>query len=202
MIFGKGKKFKEVEKELIKTREDLDNLNLYLKQITSFLPVAVCIITRVNVFLDVNTSFENLSGYSASEIIGKPVETIFEDKEGLIDLIKSIKKKGEIGSKEGVVVTPKNKKIPVKVFCGQRKDNQNDITGYFLTIIDISETKEFQDKLEQTVEEKTKELRKRLNELEIFNRMTVGREITMIDLKKDIKKLKEELQKVQEEKKK
>lgn len=47
---------------------------------------------------------------------------------------------------------------------------------------------------------KTKELRERLRELEKFHRLTVGRELKMIELKKEIKKLKEELSKRSDQK--
>jgi PAS domain S-box-containing protein len=193
MPFVKRRKLKEQEEELNKTREDLDDLIFYLEQITSFLPVAVCIITGVKVFLDVNDSFEKLTGYPSLEIIGKPIDSIFEEKENIKTLINSVEKKGDVESEELTLLTSKKKKIPVRVSCGQRKDNQQNITGYFLTIVDISESKEFQKKLEETVRERTKQLRRRLNELEIFHNMTVGRELKMIELKKEIKGLKEEL---------
>ena len=44
-------------------------------------------------------------------------------------------------------------------------------------------------------EEKTKALRQKLEELERFSKLTVGRELRMIELKKEIKKLKEEMRK-------
>jgi len=44
-------------------------------------------------------------------------------------------------------------------------------------------------------EEKTRSLRERLLELEKFQRLTVGRELKMVELKKEIKRLKKELEK-------
>lgn len=52
-------------------------------------------------------------------------------------------------------------------------------------------TKELQDltkDLEDKVAERTKELQIRINELERFRRLTVGRELRMIDLKKELKR--------------
>ena len=49
--------------------------------------------------------------------------------------------------------------------------------------------------LEQKVEERTKELQERVNELERFHELTVGRELRMIELKKEIKKLKKKQKK-------
>ncbi len=59
-------------------------------------------------------------------------------------------------------------------------------------------TKELQDlteSLEKKVRERTREVYERMKELEKFQKVTVGREIKMIELKREIKRLKEELKK-------
>jgi len=50
-------------------------------------------------------------------------------------------------------------------------------------------------KLEEQVKERTKELQNKVGELERFSRLAVGRELKMIELKEEIKKLKEGLEK-------
>ncbi|MBL7150168.1 MAG: hypothetical protein ISS84_00860 [Candidatus Pacebacteria bacterium] len=57
------------------------------------------------------------------------------------------------------------------------------------------ELEELARRLDEKVKEKTKELQERVEELEKFQRLTVGRELKMIELKKEIKKLKTELPK-------
>lgn len=47
--------------------------------------------------------------------------------------------------------------------------------------------------LEQRVQERTQELRKRIDELERFHRLAMGRELRMIELKKKIKELEQKL---------
>ena len=47
--------------------------------------------------------------------------------------------------------------------------------------------------LEEKVRERTRELQQKIDELEKFHQLTVGREMKMIELKKEIKKLKQEL---------
>jgi len=48
--------------------------------------------------------------------------------------------------------------------------------------------------LERQVQEKTRELQERINELERFHRLAVGRELKMVELKKEIERLKKELE--------
>jgi len=49
--------------------------------------------------------------------------------------------------------------------------------------------------LDEQVRERTRELQKRVEELGKFHRLTIGRELKIIELKEEIKKLKEELEK-------
>lgn len=61
-------------------------------------------------------------------------------------------------------------------------------------------TKELADlnkRLEGKVEERTKELQERMEQLEKFNRLAVGRELKMVELKKEIGKLEEALRQAQ-----
>jgi len=48
--------------------------------------------------------------------------------------------------------------------------------------------------LEEKVKERTKELQEKVEELEKFHRLAVGRELKMVELKKEIKKLREEIE--------
>jgi hypothetical protein len=57
------------------------------------------------------------------------------------------------------------------------------------------ELKELSEGLEEQVKGRTKELQGKLEELERFHRLTVGRELKMISLKEEIKKLKKGLEK-------
>lgn len=57
------------------------------------------------------------------------------------------------------------------------------------------ELRELAESLEEKVKERTRELQKRVEELERFHKLTVGRELKMVELKKEIKKIKEEFEK-------
>lgn len=57
------------------------------------------------------------------------------------------------------------------------------------------ELRELTESLDEQVKERTKALQKKIEELEKFHRLAVGRELKMIELKKEIENLKKELEK-------
>lgn len=64
----------------------------------------------------------------------------------------------------------------------------------------MSKLEEAKESLEVKVHERTKELQKRIDELEKFHKVTVGRELKMMELKDEVERLKEELEKCQKNK--
>jgi len=62
------------------------------------------------------------------------------------------------------------------------------------------ELEELSKKQEEIIKERTRELQEKVRDLEKFNKLAVGRELKMIELKEEIKKLKEELAKYKIEK--
>jgi len=64
-----------------------------------------------------------------------------------------------------------------------------------------SELEELARNLEEQIKERTKELQKKVEDLERFYKLTVGRELKMVELKKEIARLKEELEQGEDQKK-
>jgi len=62
------------------------------------------------------------------------------------------------------------------------------------------ELRDLADSLDIQVKERTLALQEKINESEKFNRLTVGRELRMIELKKEINALKEEIRKTNNKK--
>jgi len=84
--------------------------------------------------------------------------------------------------------------------ASSRRDAEGNIIGYYFSFFDITLLKELQEKLEEKVKERTKELEEKIVQLETFQRLTVGRELKMIELKKEIEKLRTQLKKVEKRK--
>jgi len=210
------------EQEKISTLlEDLNLLESYAQELFSFTPLPLFFISPNGVILEANPSVEKITKKNIYEIIGEPVETVLDEKE-IKRIIKETLKKGSTQSQEMFLADKENKKIPVNVFSQARRNQKDKIIGCFLGLFDLTEiknkeelleesrqvleikvaakTRELQnlaDELEIKINERTKELEEKIVELEKINRLMVGREMKMVELKekleeneKKIKKLK------------
>ncbi len=147
-----------LKKNLERIKEDLDDLQRYVDDLTMFLPLAFCTVNPLNLILGVNQSFQTLTGYDEMESIGNSIDFLFLEKSKVQELKEEMPVQKDSIQKEFVLLKKNNEKVPVSVSTLARRDNNDNFLGYFLVITDISETKEFQKKLEERVSEKTKEL--------------------------------------------
>jgi PAS domain S-box-containing protein len=176
-------------------KEDLEDLEMYIKEFSNFLPLPVCTVNPMGVIVNINKAVETITGYNLFELVGQDISVIFLEKEEIKKIEKAIKQR-EAEVRELTLLTKEKKKIPVRIYSSIRKDREGNYLGYFLAFFDISEIKALQESLEEKVRERTKELQEKIRELEKFQKLVVGRELKMIELKKEIKNLKEELKKM------
>jgi len=155
-----------LELELQRLREDLEFLEGYIKEFSEFLPLPICTVNPLNIILGVNQAFQDFTGYNEIEIGGREITDLFLEKKETEVLAEEISQKNTRVIKELTLLTKDKKKIPVNVYGLSRKDEDGNFIGYFLALSDISEIKKFQEKLEEKVREKTKELEKRTKDLE------------------------------------
>lgn len=176
--------------------EDLKDIEIYVREYSTFLPLAVCTINTLGIILNSNQAFQGLTGYREIEAIGKKMEDLFLNKKNFKDLIKEkiLKKKPSL-TRKMVLLTKKRKKIPVNVAISIRRDEEDNFIGHFIALSDITAFEDLRKNLERKVKERTKQLQERVDELEKFRKLTEGRELRMVELKQEIKKLKEELEK-------
>lgn len=189
------KKRLKSKKELRQIREDLEDLVAYIRDFNFFLPIAICSISPNGDITDINRAFEELTNYKPLEVIGKSVKTLFLEEGKIEKIINEVIKKKTIRNRELTLISKDKKKISADVSVSVRKDKKGNAIGYFMSITDITEVKKFQESLEEKVKERTKELQVKIEELERFQKITVGRELKMIELKKEIERLKGELEK-------
>ncbi len=183
-------KLSELKDELDDSRQSLVDLEKYIEDLSSFLPLAICFVNSLGFIVDINQAFKDLTGFKRLEIIGKDLEELFLEKGETQTIIKEIKKKKIIKNKELTLVAKIKKQVAVNVYFSARKDKLDELIGFFVGIVDISELKKLQEELEEKVKERTKDLQEKIEELEKFNKLAVGRELKMLELKEEIEKLK------------
>jgi PAS domain S-box-containing protein len=153
------------EKKYRKVKEELESIKKYVDELTFFLPLPFCTINPLDLVLGVNNAFQELSGYKEMEIVGNEIDFIFLEKNKIQDFKKDILGERKIFNREFNLVKKDKSLIPVNISALARTDDNGNFLGYFLTISDITEIKEFQKKLEEKVSEKTEALENKTKEL-------------------------------------
>ncbi len=146
-------------------QEDLENLERYIEEYSLFLPLTVFSVNPVGIIVDVNQTGKKLSGYQEIELIGNDINTVFKDDKKIKIFFNQILKKGGDKNREMILITKDKKEIPVRVSASVRKDQEDNVIGCFISLNDITEVKKFQEKLEDKVKQRTKELEKTKNKL-------------------------------------
>jgi len=177
------------EEKYKRAKEDLEDLESYIKEFSNFLPLAVCNVNPLGVITDFNKAAKELTGYNSLETIGERLD-VFLKQRGKLEKIDEDIKNIDVFSIELILLTKKKKEIPINASISKRKDKNGEYIGFFMAFSDITEIKTLQEELEKKVKTRTKELQGRVEELERFHDLTVGRELAMMELKKEIERLK------------
>lgn len=123
--------------------------------------------------------------YTKDELIGKPIDSIFVETHIFRDY--EWEKVLEEGSMKGFgmnMITKDREKVPVRFSCSVVRDS-GEVAGIISISSDMRET----DKLIHELEKSKAELSSKIEKLELFTKIAVGRELKMIELKKRIKEL-------------
>lgn len=222
------------------SEENIVALENYINDFWEFLPVPFCSTNLLGVIIETDKVIAKVLGYSEGEMIGKSLDDFFSEKKKIERLKKECFEKGLLRNREMIVKNKKGEEFPVSVSIMLRRDEKGNPLNYFVAFINISEIKGLQEKLEEKVQERTKELekartalevaknvleirvrartqelaelaqtletqvqertkelQKKMEELEKFNKLAIGRELKMIELKKEIQKLKQDIKRLQ-----
>lgn len=140
--------------------EDVRELEQYIKEINTFLPLPVCLVSPNHSIIDSNKALKDFIGYEDVDIMGQKVNFLFANKRKAAYLIRSFGKSGKEIHKEIELLTKTQRRLPVKLSYAPRKDPGDKIIGYFLAFTDIRELKQLQGNLEIKVKARTKKLEK------------------------------------------
>jgi len=176
---------KESQKEKISALlEDLVSLENYTKDLFSFLPNPVFLVSSAKIILEANPAFEKITGYKIEELIGKPIEEIL-NKDDVGIFFKKTLEEGLVEAEEATILNKEKKSVPVSISAMLRKNEQEEIIGFFFGLFDLTEIKKTEKDLkdaqaaltnilEDVEEAKNRAEQERNRTLAIINNLTDG----------------------------
>jgi len=126
--------------------EDLVALEDYVHDLFSFSPLPICFVSPLNIILEVNPSFEKISGYAFDKLVGKPVSAIFE-KEKIKNIVQKTQKTEDVIETEMNLYPKEGGSVPVQVFTKRRDNEKGEFVGYFLGVFSLKKIKETEKEL-------------------------------------------------------
>ena len=165
----------------------------------------VFMIDNQGIIRKVNQAVLKILGYKEKELIGKSAAIAFHPdtlEQNLEAGPKKVLRGEQVINSELNLMTKAGEKLPLSFNGTPLRDAQGKIIGGVGVGRDlreignlISQLREAKVGLEEKVKERTKELEEKVKELERFNKIAMGRELRIAELKEEIAKLKEELKK-------
>jgi PAS domain S-box-containing protein len=161
---------------------EISELEHYIGDLWTFFPTPLAYINPLGIIMDADQALLDLLGQAKDELIGHSLYTLSPKPEELKKMIAATLAQGSVSNRGLSLIGQTGKMHQVSLSTMARKDRDNNLFGIFVSIIDLSGTR------------KTEEaLKARAEELEKINKFLVGRELDMIELKKEVNGLLSEL---------
>ncbi|MDP8221544.1 MAG: PAS domain S-box protein, partial [Candidatus Stygibacter frigidus] len=151
--------------------------------------------------IEVNKSICRMLEYSPEDIIGKSPVDFVDDNDQQI-FLKQFNQSSDMvhNSYEMNFTSKSGKKIPCLIKATHLYDQNNEFYASFAFITDITDRKEneqklndYQEHLEDLIKERTKDLEEKNKELNRYNKLFIGREYRIKELRDQVKKLEDKL---------
>lgn len=139
----------------------------------------------------VNEAARQMLGYTPGQLAGKPLKSLVPSvgEDVGAQLVAGETVAGIVTRWHGSA----RRRIPVEMSRGAIFDEASSVCGVILIGKDLRPSSEPDPELERRVEERTGELEKKVVELERFTRVAVGRELRMVELKREMAQLRGQL---------
>jgi PAS domain S-box-containing protein len=163
----------------------------FLASIVKNIPDAVCSIDLNGNVVSWNEGAEEMLGYKAEEILGRPFTITIPNELAQKELdhcIRTLNTEGFFTGYETSRLARDGTIIPIEMTAVALKDKEQHVTNYTSIMRNISKRKAAQE-----------EIKKRVKELEEFYDIAVGREIRMKELKEAMEEMKKEIESLKEE---
>lgn len=161
----------------------------------------ICSLNPEAIITFVNARMTEILGYSGSELVGSPLADFLfpEDAEDHLARMDN-RRRGLCETYERRFRRKNGDTVWVLISATPVYDDKGEFLGSFGMVTDITERKlaeeelrHLKDELELRVRERTAELNEKNSELERMNKLFVGRELKMVELKERIRELEREV---------
>jgi len=204
--------FNAMTDSLIETRK-------YPENIIRSMADSLVLVGADGIIKEANEATADLLGYEQKELVGMPYEKITTTTTTTTTTtlsflrgigLEKLEREGAVHNVDVNYITKDGKEIPVSISGAAMKDESNAIIGAVLVAKDMRVAKEQEDQLKaseqnlrasnqqmdaanQQLSASQKQLESKILELERFNKVAVGRELKMVELKEEISHLKQRL---------
>jgi PAS domain S-box-containing protein/putative nucleotidyltransferase with HDIG domain len=114
-------------------------LENYINAIWQFLPVPVAYLNLEGVILDVSDSFTDMLHYRKDELVGGTLIGLFTEQDKMKTIHHLTLEKSRASNHACVVKNKEGQSIPVDVSTLIRKDENGNVLGYFVALLNISQ---------------------------------------------------------------
>ena len=172
------------ENNLLKRREgelteDIVVLEKAIKSFWEILPIPVCTTSPIFIILETGRRFDALFGYAQNELVGESLKRIIFNEEDFKGIFVQLTQQKKIFNAEAVLKDKNSQKILAFLSAIAQEDEQGEVFSYLFSFVDVSLIK----KTESDLQEKVVDLQR-------FQRIAIGRELKMVELKQEIEDLK------------
>ncbi len=177
--------------ERLRAEETVKRSEQLTRAVVEGSPDAVFVKDKDGRYLLFNEAAARIVGKPAAEVIGKDDRHIFppDVAASIIALDRDLMDRGKVQTHEEALLTLDGQRMTFLVTKGPLLDLEGRVVGLFGISHDITERLG----AEQERQRQEEELRQRNEELERFNRASVGRELDMIALKRQVNELSHQL---------
>ncbi|MBU0671730.1 MAG: PAS domain S-box protein [Candidatus Margulisbacteria bacterium] len=131
---------------------EASELEDYIKDLWEFNPIPMAYINPIGIIMDADKSMASLLGIDREDIIGSRLEDYVPEKKDITSIAQETLTNGLVKNKEITIKTKKNQETPINISTLVRKDAEENVVGYFISLTDMCERKRVETALRESEE--------------------------------------------------
>ncbi len=146
-------------------RQDPEELAGYLRDLWQFVPLALSYVDPDGTIVEANRALADMVGVErTADLVGEQLGTVFWDDTVADTLHEEVMNTG--GSRQrSVRIAAKGERCIVNVSANLRHTNDGEGAGYYVALTDITELEDLRQELEEKVNDRTRDLEEKVEEL-------------------------------------